>query len=154
MAEEALALENRFLCWIDAPHNPNWLNHHPGGEGFGGKAHSEETKQKLRGRKLSEDTKQKIREKRKLQVITKETKRKQAEAGRRRKQSTESRAKLSATRKEMYRTGKLIRPNFFSGGKPGTDFKHPFLGKKHSEESREKMRESRKRYCEMRSRNG
>jgi hypothetical protein len=124
-------------------------------EAHNGKKLSEETKQKLRevntGKKLSEETKRKIGEasknmseetKRKISEIcsgkkrSEETRRKMSESKTGKKLSEEHRKKLSEARKNMSEETKR---------KIGEASKGRWTGRKHSEETKQKIRDSKNR---------
>lgn len=168
--EELKEREEYWLNYYDAGNNPEFYNRHNHSYGMAagiprsdetkqkiGNAHrgkiiSDKTKMKLRvinlGKKLSpesieklriansgekhsqygkpksEETKQKIGNANRGRIPSEETRKKLSEAGKKRIQSEETRKKLSEIRKSF-------------GGKTG------MYGRKHSEETKQKMRESR-----------
>lgn len=115
---------------------------------FYGKKHSEETKKKLSllkqgklhnryGKKHSEETKQKMKEKRKLQIITDETRKKLSEW----KRTEESKRKMSESHKGKKYSEETKKK--LSESKKGEN--NPMHGKKHSLESIQKMKDAKKK---------
>lgn len=102
-----------------------------------GKEASEEAKQKMsesmKGKKLTEETKQKMSEKAKGKILSEETKQKISENKKGKKLTEEHKAKLTII---------------------GSGSDNGFFGKKHSEESKEKMRLARLKSIENKENDG
>ncbi len=90
LAEEALGLEERFLLWIDAANNPNWLNEQNGGKNFVNTSGSPCSLEKAK--KISESLLGRIG------------------PNKNRKFSNKWRTAMSKTRKERMKIGLIISP--------------------------------------------
>lgn len=130
--EELIQREEYWLNYYDAGDNKMFYNAH--NHSYGAPKLSHEIIEKIRiansgekhsqyGKPKSEETKQKIANANRGRTPSDETRKKLSEAGRKRVQTEETRKKLSEIRKSF-------------GGKTG------MYGKKHSEETKQKMRDA------------
>lgn len=150
--EEANELEKRLIAEYDSTNHSRGYNLMTGGSNS---EHSEETKEKLRilssGRKHSEETKKKLSKLSKGRKVSLETRRKLSESHRGRKLPPEIIEKIKQShlgKAGYWKNKKRSKETIEKMTTNHADMKgenNPFYGKKHTEETIEKIKNTRKR---------